>query len=200
MGVVVRSSCKNKLSEPNILLIGLSIFFFIQDKIYWLQSCFLHEYYKNAVPLTLAHNQSINQLINQSINQSTWSIYIQSLDIELEKWRQSWNKTILVKSTIYSNSACTKPGKWAVMYYCAMGFNIVYNFSVGFWSCSNSVVVYVLFLILFIFQETHLIQVSKAGKFLERSRKDTKWRNRNIAMIRKFNKIYYSNRRVTTDK
>jgi hypothetical protein len=34
-------------------------------------------------------------------------------------------KTILVKSTIYSSSACTSPGKWAVMYYCAMGFNIV---------------------------------------------------------------------------
>jgi len=39
-------------------------------------------------------------------------------------------------------SACTKPGKWAVMYMCVTGINLAYfydDFSIAFWNCSNSV-------------------------------------------------------------
>jgi len=46
------------------------------------------------------------------------------------------------KADTFYWSACTKPGKWVVMYLCVRGFDFAsfYDFSIGFLNCSHSVV------------------------------------------------------------
>ena len=46
----------------------------------------------------------------------------------------------LFNSTTFYWSACTKPGKWVVMYLCVRGIDFAsfYDFDIWFWNCSNS--------------------------------------------------------------
>jgi hypothetical protein len=49
----------------------------------------------------------------------------------------SFNKSKMLKNN--------KPEQWAVMYLCAMGIDFVssYDFSIGFWNCSDSVAFFI---------------------------------------------------------
>jgi hypothetical protein len=55
---------------------------------------------------------------------------------------------IVYPATFYW-SACTKPGKWAVIYFCDMGIDIASFYGINIWykNCSNSVVLFVFHLI-----------------------------------------------------
>jgi hypothetical protein len=57
--------------------------------------------------------------------------------------RGDWaHKTSLVNLPTIYGSACSKPGKWAVMYLYVRATNIAsfYDFDIWFWNCSDSVV------------------------------------------------------------
>ena len=64
-------------------------------------------------------------------------------------------------------SACTKPKKWVVMYTSAMGidFSYVYDFSIGFWNCTDSVVFWNCSdsVVFFSFYDNHFILLWRAS-------------------------------------
>jgi hypothetical protein len=52
--------------------------------------------------------------------------------------------TSLTRHVTYCWSVCPKQGKWSVVYLCVRGIDFVsfYDFAIGFWNCSDSVVIW----------------------------------------------------------